>query len=717
MKLLRNQKTNTMKKSLFILLLSLFFYPFITRAQNPGDLLVQIGSHQCDSSNYLQNAIGCDYWLSNSTGDTIYQDVVPSFTENWAFFVPYLSTEAPYYVNFDNTCLNSNGVTLNNYSLEVHNIHAVGNQFWADTVQVCESTQIADSVRAFVYSDCDSTSNLDLATGCDYWITNSDDSIVYQDNITSTFGYMEILFPYDATQYHYFINFDDSCLNASGVILDNYTFEITNIHPGSNEYEADSIKVCDNDTSNDSITYSALILAGNCDSIADPDVFLAAGCDYWVEDANGTIVFQNTITTAGSPLILGSLSFQYDDFIPPYQLRFDKDCINDKGLIFDNYTFPLNASDSSGGNIHDEIYICAHYDSTFVNDSCVDLFSNVGPWIGYYQNYTNYIRFEVGNNSSTPQSVTVEIVMPPGVTPVPSSFDFPYSVSGSLLTLSTTLPPYSNYFDIIKFNVPGAISNGTLHTYGISIYNNDSNAVDCALWNNQDTLHQVVGNSYDPNAKTVSLPEKISADTQDEFLYTIYFQNTGTAPAQDIYIIDTLSDNLDWSSFQFIRSSHVVGISDLGNGVKKFYFDGIWLPDSSTNFAESNGFVAFKIKEKPNNSAGTEVFNTGYIYFDQNAPIVTNTTYNINLDNLGLEDLANEVKVKLFPNPANESIKIEAENRIDRVDIYSVDGKLCWSSQPNESEVKLNISDFNSGLYLVRVRSQEVTKTLRFIKK
>ena len=233
---------------------------------------------------------------------------------------------------------------------------------------------------------------------------------------------------------------------------------------------------------------------------------------------------------------------------------------------------------------------------------------------------------------------------------------------------------------------------------------------------NNLVLHQIVGNSYDPNAKTVNLPEQIDADTQDELLYTVYFQNTGTAPAQDIYILDTLSQNLDWNTFEFMRSSHVVGISDLGNGVKKFYFNGIWLPDSTTNFARSNGFVTYRIKEKINNTVGTEISNTAYIYFDQNPAIVTNTTYNINVKDLGLEDLTQDINVKLFPNPANESIQIEADNRIDNIAIYSVDGKLCWTSQPNETEVKLNISDFNSGLYLVRIQSKEVTKTLRFIK-
>lgn len=825
MNLLRNQKPIIMKKTLFILLLSLLFYPFL-RAQNPGDLDIEIKTYQCDSTNNFDAATGCTYWVSNALGDTVFQDVVPSFTQNWACFAPYDSTKAPYFVNFDSICLNSNGVSLDNYSFQVPNIHPVGNMYWSDSVNICENTPsntieysvniwscdstgndplinavgcdywvedingvivtqntidsqygyynidplnfdydstvapyqlrfdeacllshglilnnatfqlnespgywpnmvndtimicasalFSDSVRAYVYSNCDSTSNLDLATGCDYWITNANDSILYQENITTNGGFMEIIFPYEAAEAPYFINFDETCLNSNGVELDAYSFEITNINAGFNEYYADSIIVCDNNPVIDSnITYSALILAGNCDSLAD--VFLASGCPYWVEDIYGNNVYQDVITNTAAPIILGSLNFQYDSLVAPYVLRFDENCINDKGLMFDNYNYPLNATDSLGGDIHDQVLICAHLDSNFVSDTCIDLYSNVGPWIGYYQNYTNYIRFDMGNNSNTAQSVTVKIIMPPGVTYLPWIDDFTYTVSGSVLTLNMIFPAYSSYSEILEFDVPPGILDGTLHNYGIMIANNDPSAVDCELWNNQDTLHQIVGNSYDPNAKTVSLPEKIAADTQDEFLYTIYFQNTGTAPAQDIYIIDTLSDNLDWSTFEFVRSSHVVGISDLGNGIKKFYFDGIWLPDSTTNLAESNGFVTFKVKEKENNIAGSEIFNTAYIYFDQNAPIVTNTTYNINSENLGLDKLS-KINVRLFPNPATKSLQIEADNNIDKIDIYSVDGKLCWSTKLNQKEVKLDVSAFNSGLYLVRIQSQESTKTLRFVK-
>lgn len=708
-----------MKKSTIILLLSLLFLPFISRAQSPM-LNIPIFSSHCESSNNFEAATGCEFWISNSMGDTLYLDVIPLDTWSWDVNLPYNSAEAPYFVNFDSTCLIANGVSIDNYSLQAQDIHPVGNNFWADSVFICQDTGGSSGDLYFEVGSnlCNPIYSLDPASGCDYFVINSTGDTVLQDIIPSpTTNNWIVNLPYNSAEEPYSIVFDSICLNTNSVTLNNYSFQVQNIQPSGGNYWGDSIIVC----SSSSVipdTYSVMMLTESCDSlISAPSNSLAANCGYWVEDINGTTVYQNNIGDIGSEFLLGGFSFPYDASFAPYVLHFDETCLNNNGIGFGSYSYPLNATGTGGTTIFDEIIICTEANGPIEPDTCIDLTSSVGPYIGYYQNYTNYIRFTMGNNSNVAQSVNVEIVIPPGVTPVTSSFDFPYVVSGSLLTLNTTIPPLTAYYDVIKFDVPGAISDGTLHTYGIFISNNDTTAIDCLPYNNQDTLHQVVGNSYDPNAKTVNKSREIAADVQDELFYTIYFQNTGTAPAQDVYLIDTLSENLDWSTFEFLKSSHVVGISDLGNGVKKFYFDGIWLPDSTTSFAESNGFVSFKIKEKASNSVGSEIKNTAYIYFDHNPAIVTNTTYNINVDHLSLEEINKEINVKLYPNPANEFIQIEGSSSIDKIEVYSVEGKLCFTSEPHQSEVKLDISNFNSGLYIVKIESNESAKTLRFVKK
>src|SRR5690606_8312203 len=101
---------------------------------------------------------------------------------------------------------------------------------------------------------------------------------------------------------------------------------------------------------------------------------------------------------------------------------------------------------------------------------------------------------------------------------------------------------------------------------------------------NTYTLAQLVVNSYDPNDKQVLQGEELHIDKAGEYLdYLIRFQNTGTASAINVRILDTLHPKLDWSTLVPISASHdyYVKIKD-GNHVE-FMFDNIHLPDSTSN--------------------------------------------------------------------------------------------------------------------------------------
>ena len=158
-----------------------------------------------------------------------------------------------------------------------------------------------------------------------------------------------------------------------------------------------------------------------------------------------------------------------------------------------------------------------------------------------------------------------------------------------------------------------------------------------------EQFYQLLGNSYDPNDKLVARPNEtqqmffndvsyLDIDAIEKLTYTVRFQNTGTAPAQNIYILDTLSSNLNWSSFSLIESSHPMQVVNLGNGILRFEFSQIWLADSTTNEEASHGHLVYSISENASilGQAGIEIENTAYIFFDWNEAIVTNTTYNIN---------------------------------------------------------------------------------------
>lgn len=144
--------------------------------------------------------------------------------------------------------------------------------------------------------------------------------------------------------------------------------------------------------------------------------------------------------------------------------------------------------------------------------------------------------------------------------------------------------------------------------------------------NNTYNFCYPVINSYDPNKKEV-YPVDVLPNYNDWFTYTIHFQNTGSAPAFNIRLRDTLDANLNLETFEVINYSHANTWQIYNKGLV-FNFQNIMLPDSTSNPEGSKGFVQYRIKPKAGMPNGSQIKNTAFIYFDYNAPIVTNTTIN-----------------------------------------------------------------------------------------
>lgn len=151
-----------------------------------------------------------------------------------------------------------------------------------------------------------------------------------------------------------------------------------------------------------------------------------------------------------------------------------------------------------------------------------------------------------------------------------------------------------------------------------------------------------VVNSYDPNDKQVYPLGECQNNyvlKDDRLTYTIRFQNTGNANANNVFVLDTLSSALDISTARLVSSSHHLTVTELPDtNVLKFRFDNINLPDSSANESASHGYLMFDILPKTGVLNGTVVSNSAGIYFDFNAPIITNTVSNTLVDSIPVID-------------------------------------------------------------------------------
>ena len=158
----------------------------------------------------------------------------------------------------------------------------------------------------------------------------------------------------------------------------------------------------------------------------------------------------------------------------------------------------------------------------------------------------------------------------------------------------------------------------------VSAANTDGN-----LDNNSAIDLRVITGAYDPNdklARTSSGSDTSWLPGEDQWVdYTIRFQNTGTDTAFNVLITDTLPLALDPASIVVGAASHDHTWLLRGNGILKFAFPGILLPDSNVNEPASHGFVSFRIKMREGmmTDPGDEVVNIANIYFDFNPPIIT----------------------------------------------------------------------------------------------
>jgi hypothetical protein len=133
------------------------------------------------------------------------------------------------------------------------------------------------------------------------------------------------------------------------------------------------------------------------------------------------------------------------------------------------------------------------------------------------------------------------------------------------------------------------------------------------------------------------------------------------------------------------------------------------------------GYFQYRIKPLANLPLGTQIENTAYIYFDYNAPIITNTTQNnfqTVVSTYNGNDDTNQLKV--FPNPANEVLNINLQNNnIENCIILNALGQTVYNSA-NEinahNKIQLNIANLNAGVYFVKVRASNGSYNAKFVK-
>jgi len=236
----------------------------------------------------------------------------------------------------------------------------------------------------------------------------------------------------------------------------------------------------------------------------------------------------------------------------------------------------------------------------------------------------------------------------------------------------------------------------------------------------------LVTGSYDPNNKIgYPLGAGINYDVlpNQDMEYVINFQNTGTDTAFTIVIRDTLSTDFDIFSVQAGVSSNDYTFRMYGPRILEWKFNNIMLPDSNVNEPASHGFVTFKVNQVPNLPNGTVIENSAAIYFDFNAPIITNTSWHTINDNFFISIAVTQVQsenntTKIFPNPTTGIITIQIDQDFNTATIQTFNtlGQLVSTNRTREARSNLTLPK-EAGIYFIRVEIDGVLHTHKVVKK
>jgi hypothetical protein len=138
--------------------------------------------------------------------------------------------------------------------------------------------------------------------------------------------------------------------------------------------------------------------------------------------------------------------------------------------------------------------------------------------------------------------------------------------------------------------------------------------------------------------------------------------------------------------------------------------------DSFHNEPQSHGFIKFHIKQKPNLAIGSTIYNKAAIFFDFNAPVITNRTQ-LTIGKAfivsSVSDEASKLRMRIisYPNPTIDRAILEilegdgdASNRTFQ--LLDATGRLLRQGKFDGNRYEFERDGLNSGFYIFRVTQQ-----------
>ena len=385
---------------------------------------------------------------------------------------------------------------------------------------------------------------------------------------------------------------------------------------------------------------------------------LSGNFDHWHLDYIILDAFSSSIDTSG----LNDVSFVYDSpsFLKRYRempwLHFQDNVnveINDTiNILLRNNQASINVDYQY--NVYENHLLIDHY-----------------PSLGMSRNITIYDYDSIGNYvfENPPISVNNNVFTPNFNDSSEFMIEHIIGTGSNDYKYNDTLISYQ------KFNSHFAYDDGSVESaYGINVQG-AMGAYQFKL-NRPDTLRAV----------QIYFPQMLDTVNLISFLLTVWNDNNGN-PGTIIH------QQLEYPKHTATNNYHFYYLDSLFQLTDVFYVG--WQQNTSSMLnigldrnSSANDYMFYNVGGSWNTSQYTGAWMI--------RPLVSMNNLSLNYNNY-IQD------VNIYPNPSSQYINIEMPTFNNTISLFDISGKLIFNKSTSKSTFRLNIENFNSGLYILRI--------------
>ena len=327
--------------------------------------------------------------------------------------------------------------------------------------------------------------------------------------------------------------------------------------------------------------------------------------------------------------------------------------------------------------------------------------------INYYGNYQYYLyidNFSVDVLAAAP-TVTIEgpsiaqngtAVEFTAISPLADTFA--WTVDGAAASSTTNTLSYT-------FNTPGNhtvavtatnVIGSTTATHTVEVVSCDAESLPFSEDFNSGIVPPICWSSNDAENFGVAT---VDADAGD---YAIYFASPDMLVSPELSSTEPMHVNFGYRNYlgNYGTSTFRVGFSSTDNNASSF----TWFPAISINAYPADDVMFFDFNsDLPANTkyVAIDVIELGTYSFYGDAIYIDNFLVD---NNVSINEYNNNVSV--YPNPANNSVNVNATSNINMVEVFNMMGQRVAVINANDTNVQINTTALNNGMYMMRITTE-----------